>query len=171
MSKLEESAFKGKIAYNLAKEFRRMWEMTRKAIEQIPDKEWTHGIESDKDWFYSLRVYHMIETAEFYSRDTAEGMLWGARLGKVKWWETMSPKEAAEKVVKGDTLIYLNEIARYIEDYLKRCSDKDLLATGGFHWFSSLLEKYVYLIRHNTYHLGELTMDLRVRGVDRIKWE
>ena len=66
--------------------------------------------------------------------------------------------------------IYFNEIARYIEDYLKRVSDKDLLAKGAFNWFSSRLEKFVYLIRHNTYHLGELTMVLRVRGFDRIKW-
>ena len=62
----------------------------------------------------------MIETAEFYSRDTPEGMLWGARLGKVNWWETISAKDAAEKVVKGDTLIYLNEMAQYIENLLKR---------------------------------------------------
>ena len=170
MSKLEETAFKSKIAFSLAKEFREMWAMTRAAIEQIPDTEWTHGVEGDKEWFYSLRVYHMIETAEYYSRDTPKGMLWGARLGKVKWWETISPREAAEKVVKGDTLIYLYEIARYIEDYLKRVSNEDLLVEGGFHGFSSILEKYVYLIRHNTYHLGELTMDLRVRGFDRIKW-
>jgi hypothetical protein len=170
MSKLEESAFKSKIAFSLAKEFRRMWEMTRNAIEQIPENEWTHGVESDKDWFYSLRVYHIIETAEFYFRDTPKGMLWGARLGQVKWWETISAQEAAEKVVKGDMLIYMNEMAQYIEENLKRVSDKDLLAKGGFQGFSTILEKYIYLIRHTTYHLGELTMDLRVRGLDRIKW-
>ncbi len=170
MSKLEESAFKSKIAFSLAKEFQWMWEMTRNAIEQIPEKEWAHGVDSDKEWFYSLRIYHIIETAEFYFRDMPEGMLWGARLGQVKWWETISAKQAAEKVVKGDTLIYLNEMAQYIEEHLKRVSDQDLLAKDGFQGFSTILEKYIYLIRHTTYHLGELTMDLRVRGLNRIKW-
>ena len=170
MSKLKEKDFKSKMAFSLARQFRGMWAMTRDAIELIPDKDWAHGVDVDKMWFYSLRVYHMIETAEFYAREAPEGMLWGARLGQVNWWEKISAKEAAEQVVKGDTLIYLNEIAFYIENHLKRVSDQDLLAKDGFHWFSSILEKYLYLIRHNTYHLGELTMDLRNRGSERIKW-
>ena len=56
MSKLKESAFKSKIAFGLAQELQGMWAMTRNAIEQIPNKAWTHGVESDKEWFYSLRV-------------------------------------------------------------------------------------------------------------------
>ena len=144
--------------------------MIRKAIEQIPDKKWSQGIEGDKEWFYSLRVYHCIETAEFYSRDTHQGMLWGARLGKVNWWETSTHKEVAESIIKGDTLVYLSEISQYIESYLKRVTDDQLLEKDGFHWFSSILEKYQYLLRHNTYHLGELTMQLRAQSCDRIKW-
>ena len=170
MPTLEETEFKGKIAFSLGRQFRALWAMTRNAIEQIPDKKWAVGIKTDKEWFYSLRVYHMVETAEFYSRDAPNGMQWGARLGTINWWETLTHEEAAKKVVKGDTLIYLNEIARYLERKLKGMTDKELLANDGFHWFTSMLEKYQYLIRHNTFHLGELTMQLRVMSHERIKW-
>jgi hypothetical protein len=170
MSKLEETDFKSLIAFGLARQFRGIWTMTRQAIEQVPDAAWARGVKGDEEWFYSLRVYHIIETAEFYSRDMHEGMQWGARLGKVNWWDSITHKEAAKKVVKGDMLVYLDEIAQYIEGLLKRASDKDLLRKDGFHWFSSIIEKYQYLIRHNTYHLGELTMQLRVQGNKRIKW-
>ncbi len=170
MPTLEETEFKGKIAFSLGRQFRAMWAMTRNAIEQIPDKKWAVGIKTDNEWFYSLRVYHMVETAEFYSRDAPNGMQWGARLGTINWWETLTHEEAAKKVIKGDTLIYLNEIAQYLERKLKGMTDEELLANDGFHWFTSILEKYQYLIRHNTFHLGELTMQLRAMSHERIKW-
>ena len=170
VSQLERKAFKSPIAYALARQFEGMWEMIRQAIENIPEDEWTIGEKSDEEWYYSLRIYHMIETAEFYSRDTHDGMQWGARLGKINWWDTISHKEAAKMVIKGDMLIYLDDIAKYIRSHLKRVSDDKLQRKDGFHWFASVLEKYHYLIRHNTYHLGELTMKLRALGHDRIKW-
>ena len=170
MSQLKESDFKSLIAFGLARQFQGMWRMVRQAIDQIPDEHWAQGIKEDKKWFYSLRVYHIIETAEFYARDTHEGMLWGARLGKVNWWETITHKEAAAKVVKGETRIYQTDIAKYIESYLKRISDEELLKKDGFHWFSSVLEKLQYLLQHNLYHLGELTMQLRALRCDRITW-
>ncbi len=67
-------------------------------------------------------------------------------------------------------LVFLNDIAHYIENYLKRVSDKELLEKDGFDWLSSVLEKFQYLIRHNTYHLGELTMQLRACDCKRIEW-
>ncbi|MFX1565117.1 MAG: hypothetical protein ACFFCH_03920 [Promethearchaeota archaeon] len=171
LTKLAKKDFKSPIAYELAGQLESMWTMIREAINLVSDEEWTHGIQNDKDWYYSLRVYHIIETAEFYSRDTHQGMQWGARLGKVNWWETITHQEAATKVGKSDMLIYSDEIAKYIRDKLQKFSDQDLLEQDGFHWFSSILIKYVYLIRHNTYHLGELTQFLRLLGKERIKWD
>ena len=170
MVKLERKAFKSHIAFSLARQYEAMWDMIRQAIECIPDKEWTDGVQDDEEWYYSLRVYHMIETAEFYSRDTHKGMQWGARLGKVNWSKTITPKEAAEIVLKGDMLIFLDDVANFIRSNLKRVSDEKLLQKDGFHWFVSVLEKYQYLLRHNSYHLGELTMQLRALGHTRIKW-
>jgi hypothetical protein len=170
LTKLTKKDFKGTIGYEVARQLEGMWTMTRDATKLIPDTLWSHGVEEDKEWFYSLRVYHIIETAEFYSRDTDQGMQWGARLGKVNWWETIPHEEAAKTIAKGDMLIYSDEIAKYIRRKLRNSTDEDLLEQDGFHWFSSILNKYVYLIRHNTYHLGELTMFLRMHGLERIKW-
>jgi uncharacterized damage-inducible protein DinB len=170
LSKLKESDFKSQCAFALARQFQEMWEMTRNAIEQVSDVYWTQGIKEDKEWFYSLRVYHIIETAEFYARDTPKGFQWGARIGEVNWWERLSHKEVAEKIIKGDMRVYLNDIAKYIEGNLKKAADKGLLKIDGFQEFSSVLEKLQYLLRHNTYHLGELTMQLRALGHERVKW-
>jgi hypothetical protein len=170
VSKLKETDFKSEYAFGLARQFRGMWAMTRDAIEQIPDADWTKGINSDDEWFYALRVYHIIETAEFYARDTHEGFKWGTRLGEPNWWDRISHKKAAEKVIKGDMLVYLNDIAQYLENNLKRLDDQALLKKDGFHWFSSILEKLQYLLRHNSFHLGELTQQLRGLGHKRIEW-
>jgi hypothetical protein len=170
VSKLQETEFKSPIAFALARQLRGMWTMARQAIEQIHDEKWTDGVKGDEEWFYSLRIYHIIEAAEFYSRDTPKRMQWGARLGEINWWETISHKKAAELISKGDMLVYLNEIALKLENYLKDVSDEVVLGKDKFHWFASILEKYQYLIRHNSFHLGELTMHLRAHNFERIKW-
>lgn len=142
--------------------------MLMQGIEKIPDGEWHYG--RDK-WFYSLRVYHIIETSEFYARDTPEGMQWGKHLGQVNWKEEMSLKKAAKLITKKEVIKYLGEMKRRITKQLKALSDEDLLKKDGFHWFSGIYEKYVYLLRHSNFHIGELAYALRTLECDRIEWE
>jgi hypothetical protein len=168
MSTLKESEFKSEFAFGLARQFHGMWTMLRQGIEKVPDNDWHHGRDG---WFYSLRIYHIIETAEFYTRDTHEGMQWGKRLGKINWWEEMGPEEAAKLVTKKEVLVYLDEIEQQITKLLQRYSDKDLMKKDGFHWFSGINEKLIYSLRHNIFHIGELAFALHSLECDRIKWE
>jgi hypothetical protein len=92
MSKLDPKDFNSQFAFGLARQYQGMWMMLRQGIDKIPDDHWKFG--SDK-WFYSLRVYHIIEAVEFYIRDTHKGMQWGKRLGKVNWWEEISSEAAS----------------------------------------------------------------------------
>ncbi|MFX0168590.1 MAG: hypothetical protein ACFE89_04440 [Candidatus Hodarchaeota archaeon] len=170
MSKLKETDFKSLLAFSLARQFWGIWGMTRQAIAQIPDSEWPHGVEVDHEWFYSLRVYHLIETIEFYSKDTPKGMQWGARLGTVNWWETISHKEAAERITKATATAYMNEIAEHLDKHLRSVTDEELMGKDEFHWFASVLEKFQYVIRHSSFHLGELAMYLRDQSCERMKW-
>ncbi|MFX1540955.1 MAG: hypothetical protein ACFFBX_09275 [Promethearchaeota archaeon] len=167
MSKLKESEFKSPFAFGLARQFHGMWTMLMQGIEKIPDGEWHHG--RDK-WFYSLRIYHIIETSEFYARDTPEGMQWGKHLGQVNWKEEMSLKKAAKLITKKEVIKYLGEMKWRITKQLKALSDEDLLKKDGFHWFSGIYEKYVYLLRHSNFHIGELAYALRTLECDRIEW-
>lgn len=171
MKKLVAEEFKGVIAFSLACQFQSMWKMLRQGIEKVPEEQWTQGLSGDDQWFYSLRVYHIIETSEFYLRDSPEGMKWGQRLGKVNWWKTISHQEVAQKITKKDTLAYLEEIEERIVDFLKGINDQALMDQDGFRThIPTILEKYIYLLRHNNYHIGELTLRLRQIGCERIEW-
>ncbi|MFX1300901.1 MAG: hypothetical protein ACFFDE_08150 [Promethearchaeota archaeon] len=167
MSKLEVEDFRSQFAFGLAKQYQGMWIMLRQGIEKIPDDQWRFG--KDK-WFYSLRVYHIIETVEFYARDTHEGMEWGKRLGKVNWWEEISAEAASLLITKKAALKYLAEMEKEIIKLLKVCSDEDLLKQDGFHWFSSIFEKLLYCLRHSIFHVGELAFALHGLECERIKW-
>ena len=167
MSKLDAKDFKSHFAFGLARQYVGMWNMLRQGIEKIPDEQWTFG---KNKWFYSLRVYHIIETAEFYARDTHEGMQWGKRLGKVNWWETMSHEEVAGLITKKDALDYIGETEKNLTKLFKAYTDKDLLKEDDFHWFSSIYEKFLYCLRHNSFHIGELAYSLYGLECARIEW-
>lgn len=168
MSDNKFGKFKSDIARGLARQFQAMWDMLRQAVDQVQGDCWTRGKDN---WCYSLRVYHIIETAAFYSRETPEGMKWGTRLGTVDWWEKMTAQEAAQKLTKQDMTKYLEEMEERIEASLAASTNKSLLEQDGFHWFSSILEKLQYLLRHNSYHIGELALALREWDCERIKWK
>lgn len=167
VSKLDVNDFSSQFALGLARQYQGMWTMLRQGIEKIPDEQWKFG--KDK-WFYSLRVYHIIETVEFYARDTHEGMEWGKRLGKVNWWEEISAEAAALLITKKAALKYLTEMEKKIIKLLKVYSDDDLLKQDGFHWFSSIYEKLTYCLRHSIFHIGELAFALHGLECERIEW-
>ena len=62
----------------LANQFNSVWTMLEKTITNIPDEKWNQGV---GEWFFSLTAYHVVETAEFYTRENPEGMIWGGRAG------------------------------------------------------------------------------------------
>lgn len=167
MSKLDTKDFHSQFAFGLARQYQGMWTMLRQGIEKIPDGQWKFGKD---EWFYSLRVYHIIETVEFYARDTHEGMEWGKRLGKVNWWEEISAEAASLLITKKAVMKYLAEMEKKINTLLKAYSDEDLLKQDGFHWFSSIFEKLLYCLRHSIFHIGELAFALRELECERIKW-
>ncbi|MFW9769839.1 MAG: hypothetical protein ACFFEM_13535, partial [Candidatus Thorarchaeota archaeon] len=64
------------LANSLLNQYLRALDMTKDAVEMVPDSRWHDGPEK---WFYSLTTYHIVETIEFYLRDDHEGMVWGER--------------------------------------------------------------------------------------------
>lgn len=153
------------ISSGLLSQFSRTWKMLRKAIENCPDEYW-YG--SDKDWNFSRTVYHIIETQEFYFRDSPEGMVWGKLLGDV---DNKDLPADAVYPAKGILIGYLEDMEKKTTTHLKNITFDELLEKDGFKWFSSVFEKYLYLLRHNAHHLGELGRMLREWDCKRMKWQ
>ncbi len=147
----------------LLAQFTSTWKMLRKAIENVPDKHW---FRTENDWSYSKTVYHILETQEFYIRNSPEGMVWNKLLepkGRENKAKDYPTKEQLEN--------YLKEIEEKVSTYLKTLSFEQLLEKDGFKWFSSIFEKLLYLLRHTAHHLGELGRMLREWDCKRMKWQ
>ena len=80
-----------RIVKNLAKQFESSWLMLRQCIENFPDDKWHGGlriidktwseVKGENIWYYSDRVYHIIQTVEYYTNDDPKTMKWGGRIG------------------------------------------------------------------------------------------
>lgn len=166
---------------HLVKQFESSWNILRQSITNVPDEKWATGIEKiDKPWnqtkgenvwHFSERVYHIIETVEFYMADSPESMKWGGRIGGIDW-KTESPEVTASRIKKDDMVEYLEEIKEKLEMKLRSFSENDLFETDGFsEWQPSRLAKFLYTMRHSMWHLGELTHALRYYDSKRTSWQ
>ena len=169
MSAEEKEMTVGKI---LLSQFNSSWKMLHQAIEKVPEDLWS---KPGNNWTYSMNTYHIIETADFYSRPweglTAEGMEWGKRAGIN--WESESKTtidERVSRITKEDLLVYLEEIIYRISELLESLAENELLERDSFHHHITVLEKLLYLLRHNMHHIGELNKTLRDSESERIKW-
>lgn len=144
----------------LSRQFSSSWKMLHQAIENAPDIYW---LKWDNDWSFSWNIYHIIETADYYKRSTPKGMEWGKKAGG---------KTKKTKITKEQLLVYLEEVEYQISDLLEKSSDEDLLGTDEFDdGHLVILEKLLYLLRHNMHHIGELNKALRDWECERIKWK
>ncbi len=166
---------------HLVSQFDSSWKMLRESIMKAPDDKWSMGIEPIKKswaeskgrniWYFSERVYHIIETVEFYSADDPKSMKWGSRIGGVEW-KKESPEVTSSRIKKENMLDYLEEIKSKLESKLRSFSSEDLFNTDGFsEWQPSRLAKFLYTMRHSMWHLGELSKALRDWDSVRMSWQ
>lgn len=148
-------------------QFESSCKMVRDAINNVPDDRWHDGTEG---WFYSNTAYHIVETMDFYSRESPNGMKWGGRAGYV-WRESIDiESEILPKITKEIVSNYLLEMEDNLKSLFASIDIKDLSEKDGFDWFESKFEKLVYLLRHNMHHIGELCKTLREWDCKRVKW-
>ncbi|MEA2070768.1 MAG: hypothetical protein U9O98_05695, partial [Asgard group archaeon] len=121
--------------------------MVRKAITIAPDKK-LYLIEND--WAIIMDLYHIIETADYYSNTSPKGFPWGERAG-IDWNnQDIKMSERIKPIKISDLQKYLTEVEKKISNFLLGTSDKDLLTNqdGFSKFFDSILTKYLYLLRH-----------------------
>jgi hypothetical protein len=165
----------------LKSQFESCWMMLRQAINNVPEENWYGGLghiyESWVDsevmniWYYSYVVLHLIESVEFYSGDDTDDMVWGRAIGGIDW-KNESPHVTASRISKEDMLKYLKKVESSFSKKLSSFSDEDLLEADGFaKSHPNRFSKYMYLLRHTMYHIGELARVLRICNCERLKWE
>lgn len=170
-----------RVIEHLVQQFESSWIMLRQSIENVPDDKWASGIETitkpwaeakgQNIWYFSERVYHIIQTVEFYSYDDQERMVWGGKIGGILW-KKESPEVTASRIEKKNMLEYLEEIRKKLEEKLRSFSDNDLFETDGFSKRQpSRLAKFLYTMRHSMWHIGELSRALREWDCERLVWQ
>ncbi len=157
----------GIIASPLLKQFQSSFKMLKQALENITDLRWNDGIDG---WFFCMTAYHVVETMEFYIGSSPDTMKWGERAGynwdDVKFVET----DVLPLITKSLVTEYLDEMEQKITILLDSTTDSLLSGKDGFHWFESIYEKLIYLLRHNMSHIGELYRSLREWDCKHGKW-
>ncbi len=151
-----------KTVESLSRQFTSAWDMVRQAIDNIPDEDWraTYG-----EWCYATRVYHIIETFDFYSQSSPDGFDWGSRFDVVK----KGGYEPQNMPGKTEVLNYLDEMEKRTTEVLAK-PETLLEQKDEFPWFHSVLEKLLYALRHTVFHTGELALALRTRKHKKLEW-
>ena len=156
----------------LSRQFNNSWSLLLQTINKVSDAQWDHYISFDPDnfWIYSLTIYHILETTEFYMRDSPDGMIWGKK-GQIDWGNKLPLQTKITHLTKPFIKQYLGEIKEKMTSLFTLTQEDQLFATDGFSHFPSVLDKYLYLLRHNMMHIGELNLFLRQSKHPRINWE
>ena len=161
----------GNFSFVLTRQFNHSWNLLDQLIVNCGEDLWFHEFtNSDKGfWIYSLTLYHILETTDFYYRSSPTGMNWGAK-GNIKWEEKIPITEKIVFLTKDLLSDYLEEIKQKTKLIFKNNSIQ-LLKSDEFQMFPTRIDKYLYLLRHNLMHIGELNKALRDFNYPRLKWE
>ena len=157
------------IVNSLLKQVKACQSLIHQAIDKANDDHFNGEIH---EWMYNWKIYHVIETIEYYSSDDPNVFVWGRKAGIIAKEETKEEvlnkkKKISKSLLKEYTLELTDNCIRKISSY----TDVDLLSKDKFHWFESILDKYLYMIRHSMFHIGELSQALRYWDCEHILWE
>lgn len=147
----------------LADQYARQWDMLRATIERIDDAAWHAGVDHAVPAWIAL---HTVIVADFYLQTDLSTFDRSARLG-------VSDREPG-KPLPGRAALreYLDEVAARTDAFLRGLDDAALFAAETlFPWTgANVFERTVYMLRHTTYHLGELSYVLRLHGAEATEW-
>ncbi|MHA1940793.1 MAG: hypothetical protein ACW97P_03605 [Candidatus Hodarchaeales archaeon] len=155
----------------LSRQFYHSWNLLYQLIENCRDDLWFQ-VEKNNDkeyWIYSLTVFHILETTVYYYRSSPKGMKWGVK-GNIDWKEKKPVEEKIVFLTKRLLIDYLSEIEQMTKSIFED-KGSQLLETDEFHWFPTRVDKYLYLLRHNLMHIGELNKAQRDNKNPRLQWE
>jgi hypothetical protein len=159
----------------LIRQFEGSFKMLEQAIRNIPESKWN---ESDAGWTYSWVAYHSVEGTDALSRIGQKDFTWLNKIGLT--WDQIdfSKNEFVTKILpritKEFVLDYFKEVRTSTIDRLNSLTDENLTDIEVCGWseglFNTVLERLIYLLRHQHQHCGELALALRTWACDRLEW-
>ena len=147
-------------------QFNRMWNLLREVILNTPDEPWREGPRISSG--LARLAYHTIETVDFYIGETEKSFKWGLRLG-INIWEAATPSELPSKEQVSN---YVDEIRIKTDKIFNEWNDMNFMANQTvFHWTGkTVLDRFLYILKHSYYHLGQINAVLSVSGNESINW-
>ncbi len=163
-----------RIVEALSRQFQGSFIMLSQTIENIPEDKWYNG---GKSWSYAWTVYHAIECADALQQLGTRDFHWLGKIG-LSWSEIKSGDDFKTKILpritKDVVLEYFIEVESNLISLLDSLTDEKVLRADesgkdeGL--YESVLERLIYLLRHQHHHLGELSKALRDWDCERIRW-
>jgi hypothetical protein len=139
----------------LARQFEGAFDGLRDVMEKLPLDQWYVGATSDQ--VPARRAHHAIMWAGRYCRPVG---------GEHPSARGSSPETTYRTLP--EMLAYLEETACQIEAALDGTTDGEFLGSGG--GGHTLLEHWIYNLRHLQHHVGQLSSTLRERRMPPMKW-
>jgi hypothetical protein len=154
------------IVESLIDQFGRTWQELRRALTQTPAEEWRTG--SD-DYLVPARLaYHILFTADMYTTHMGYEEYKPHRRYTIDWEN--APIE--ELPARDELFTMTNETEVTVKEWLIDLGDEGLLRSEEkYPWTGErVLDRALYTLRHNQWHIGELNAILRARGVAHVAW-
>jgi len=146
-------------------QFSRMWKLLREVITKAPETLWGEGLRPLHE--PSRVAYHIVETVDFYSGETAKNFPWGKKLSVDCWEAAVSELPSKSQVNK-----YTDEVREKTEAAFAEWSDPKFLGPQEvFLWTGeTLLDRMIYALKHSYYHLGQINGTIRASGNEPAEW-
>jgi hypothetical protein len=157
--------FRMSLGEALLEAYELIWEMYDDVLERVPEEHWRAG---EIDYLIPARqVYHVVETADFYSGSSSKDFPWGHRFD-VGCFDSPTEELPTREEARG----YHDEVKIKVTEWIRGMVETELLSREeSFPWTGSVvLGRALYLLGHYRQHFGELNAELRRRGLPRIKW-
>ena len=138
--------------------------MMENIVMLFPEEKWKEGVaEFQVPW---KLAYHTIECLHFYF-SPGVNWNWGGKFNG-GWWE-LKEKDAPSK---SQMIDYLKEVKEHIDCQFDIDKNRELheIYDNQREGALTLIEQYVYAIRHTMHHHGSLTTLAIMSGVEKVKW-
>ena len=154
------------IGASLLAQFDVLMDAVAQAIELCPDEQWT--VEGNAAGAPVRQVYHILGALDTYCMKRCWG--WDKRFmgpdGHFSWDSGLSDAPS-----RTDLLDYLGTLRNHLRQWVPQHEDAQYLSPTeeGFRG-QCLLDELLYILRHSHYHLGEIQIDYRLRGLPEPEW-
>ncbi|MFX0212323.1 MAG: DinB family protein [Candidatus Hodarchaeota archaeon] len=150
----------------LNEQFNRMWKLLSEVIVKTPNDIWGKDLRSLHA--SSRLAFHTVETVDFYIGETETNFPWGKKFGE-PLWETFTESKLPTKAQVKE---YADEMKKKVETIFAKCNDiKFLEPQKIFSWTGeTLLDRFVYILKHSYYHLGQINQLIKESGNEPTDW-